>query len=113
MTLTDHLYAGPWFLLEIEELLLRSYKTIPARIRPDEQMVGHTGFLVFARAADREPEPLPGATAAPDTSPARRPAVDGADDDRVDSGMDSGMYSDRAPEDLSDSSGDAGDDLTF
>lgn len=52
--LTEALYAGPWFLLEIEELLLRTYKTIPARIRPDEQMVGHTGYLVFARAAERE-----------------------------------------------------------
>jgi tRNA (adenine57-N1/adenine58-N1)-methyltransferase len=52
--LTQRLYAGPWYLLEIEELLLRSYKTIPARIRPDEQMVGHTGFLIFARAVERE-----------------------------------------------------------
>lgn len=54
ITLTEHLYDGPWFFLEIEELLLRQYKTIPARIRPDDQMVGHTGFLVFARAVDRE-----------------------------------------------------------
>ena len=52
--LTQRLYGGPWFLLEIEELLLRSYKTIPERIRPDEQMVGHTGFLIFARAVERE-----------------------------------------------------------
>lgn len=52
--LTEALYDGPWFLLEIEELMLRAYKTIPARIRPDEQMVGHTGYLVFARAADRD-----------------------------------------------------------
>jgi tRNA (adenine57-N1/adenine58-N1)-methyltransferase len=52
--LTQRLYAGPWYLLEIEELLLRSYKTIPERIRPDEQMVGHTGFLIFARAVERE-----------------------------------------------------------
>jgi len=52
--LTEALYDGPWFLLEIEELLLRAYKTIPARVRPDEQMVGHTGYLVFARAAERD-----------------------------------------------------------
>ncbi len=51
--LTDALYSGPWFLIEIEELLLRAYKTIPARIRPDDQMVGHTGYLVFARAVAR------------------------------------------------------------
>ncbi|GAB4415603.1 MAG: tRNA (adenine-N1)-methyltransferase [Anaerolineae bacterium] len=55
--LTERLYAGPWYLLEIEELLRRSYKTIPARIRPDDQMVGHTGFLVFARAVEREERP--------------------------------------------------------
>lgn len=54
IALTEPLYAGPWFLLEIEELLLRSYKTVPARIRPDDEMVGHTGYLVFARAVGRE-----------------------------------------------------------
>ena len=48
------LYDGPWYLLEIEELIRRTYKTIPARIRPDDQMIGHTGFLVFARAVARE-----------------------------------------------------------
>lgn len=52
--LIEPLYAGPWFLLEIEELLLRSYKTVPARVRPDDDMVGHTGYLVFARAVGRE-----------------------------------------------------------
>jgi tRNA (adenine57-N1/adenine58-N1)-methyltransferase len=57
--LTQRLYDGPWYFLEIEELLLRSYKTIPARIRPDDQMVGHTGFLVFARAVDREDRSVP------------------------------------------------------
>jgi tRNA (adenine57-N1/adenine58-N1)-methyltransferase len=33
----------------VEELLLRSYKPIPERLRPDDNMNGHTGFLVFAR----------------------------------------------------------------
>jgi tRNA (adenine57-N1/adenine58-N1)-methyltransferase len=33
----------------VEELLLRAYKPIPERLRPDENMIGHTGFLVFAR----------------------------------------------------------------
>ena len=68
ITLADHLYDGPWFMMEIEELILRPYKTIPARIRPDDQMIGHTGFLVFARAVDREDrsEPDEPADAAPD-----------------------------------------------
>jgi len=33
----------------VEELLLRSYKPVPDRLRPDDNMNGHTGFLVFAR----------------------------------------------------------------
>jgi tRNA (adenine57-N1/adenine58-N1)-methyltransferase len=52
--LTEQLYSGPWFMLEVEELILRPYKTIPARIRPDDQVIGHTGFLIFARAVERE-----------------------------------------------------------
>lgn len=35
--------------LEASEILLRQYKTIPARLRPEDRMVGHTGYLVFAR----------------------------------------------------------------
>jgi tRNA (adenine57-N1/adenine58-N1)-methyltransferase len=70
VALVDRLYDGPWYMLEIEELIRRPFKTIPARIRPDDQIIGHTGFLIFARAVDREdrsdpdkqpPEiPLPG-----------------------------------------------------
>ncbi len=52
--LTEALYHGPWYMMEVEELILRAYKTIPARIRPDEQMVGHTGYLIFARAVERD-----------------------------------------------------------
>ena len=29
------------------ELLLRYYKTDPKWVRPDDQMVGHTGFLII------------------------------------------------------------------
>ncbi len=36
-------------MIEAEELLLRTYKVVPARLRPDDQMVGHTGYLLFAR----------------------------------------------------------------
>jgi tRNA (adenine57-N1/adenine58-N1)-methyltransferase len=34
---------------EVEEVLLRPYKPVAARLRPADQMVAHTGFLVFAR----------------------------------------------------------------
>jgi tRNA (adenine57-N1/adenine58-N1)-methyltransferase len=49
--LIGRLDAHPGFgFIEAEELLLRPYKTVPARIRPADQIVGHTGFLIFARA---------------------------------------------------------------
>ena len=35
--------------IEVCEILLRYYKPEPARIRPTDRMVAHTGFLVFAR----------------------------------------------------------------
>lgn len=35
--------------VEVCELLLRYYKPEPARIRPTDRMVAHTGFLIFAR----------------------------------------------------------------
>ncbi len=38
----------------VEELLLRRYKPVPERLRPEDEMVAHTGYLVFARSvADR------------------------------------------------------------
>ncbi len=36
--------------IEVEELLLRPYKVVPARLRPEDRMVAHTGYLIFARA---------------------------------------------------------------
>jgi tRNA (adenine57-N1/adenine58-N1)-methyltransferase len=51
--------------IEAEELLLRAYKPVPQRLRPADTMVGHTGFLIFARkietdeslVAETQPEP--------------------------------------------------------
>lgn len=56
--LLSPLYNGAWYLLEAEELIRRPWKTIPPRVRPDNDMVGHTGFLIFARAVDRTPQHL-------------------------------------------------------
>lgn len=36
--------------IEVCEIMLRFYKTVPARLRPVDRMVAHTGYLVFARA---------------------------------------------------------------
>lgn len=35
--------------IEVEEILLRTYKAIPGRLRPQDRMIGHTGYLIFAR----------------------------------------------------------------
>jgi tRNA (adenine57-N1/adenine58-N1)-methyltransferase catalytic subunit len=35
--------------VEVMEILFRTYKTVAARLRPEDRMVGHTGYLLFAR----------------------------------------------------------------
>jgi tRNA (adenine57-N1/adenine58-N1)-methyltransferase len=40
--------------IEIEEVLVRSYKAVPERLRPVDRMVAHTGYLVFARKVSSE-----------------------------------------------------------
>jgi tRNA (adenine57-N1/adenine58-N1)-methyltransferase len=39
----------PFMSVEVMEILLREYKPVPARLRPQDRMVAHTGFLIFAR----------------------------------------------------------------
>lgn len=39
--------------IEVEELLRRGYKVVPARLRPQDRMVAHTGYLIFARKVQR------------------------------------------------------------
>lgn len=43
--------------IEVCELLLRYYKPEPARLRPTDRMVAHTGFLVFARRIEPGEDP--------------------------------------------------------
>ncbi len=43
--------------VEVCEILLRYYKSDPARIRPVDRMVAHTGFLVFARRIEPTSDP--------------------------------------------------------
>ena len=38
--------------VEVCELLLRYYKPEPARLRPTDRMVAHTGFLIFGRRVE-------------------------------------------------------------
>jgi len=43
--------------ITVQELLLRKYKPVPQRLRPDEEMVAHTGYMIFARMIDTELDP--------------------------------------------------------
>lgn len=45
--------AGPFDDIEVEELLVRGWKPVADRLRPNDRMVAHTGFLVFARKQER------------------------------------------------------------
>ncbi|MCL1986087.1 MAG: tRNA (adenine-N1)-methyltransferase [Betaproteobacteria bacterium] len=40
---------GPYDDVEVCELLLRRWKPLADRLRPDDRMIAHTGFLVFCR----------------------------------------------------------------
>ncbi len=35
--------------IRVEEILLRRYKPVPDRLRPEDTMIGHTGFIIAAR----------------------------------------------------------------
>ncbi len=38
--------------IDVSEIMLRFYKPVPARLRPRDRMVAHTGYLTFARRMD-------------------------------------------------------------
>ncbi len=63
--LVDALHHHNFVLVEIEELLLRPYKPIPERLRPEDRMIAHTGYLVFARTADENASPWVGPSLRP------------------------------------------------
>ncbi|MBQ4132110.1 MAG: hypothetical protein IJD04_00030 [Desulfovibrionaceae bacterium] len=41
--------------VEVLEILIRNWKTTPDRLRPEDRMVAHTGFLIFARYQESSP----------------------------------------------------------
>jgi tRNA (adenine57-N1/adenine58-N1)-methyltransferase catalytic subunit len=43
------LQARPYGDIAIEEILQRNYKPVPARLRPEDRMLAHSAYLVFAR----------------------------------------------------------------
>jgi tRNA (adenine57-N1/adenine58-N1)-methyltransferase len=42
----------------VEEILQRSWKPVAARLRPEDRMIAHSAFLVFARKIARDDESL-------------------------------------------------------
>lgn len=52
--LLEALEQGPFEDVEVLEILLRRYKPVAERLRPEDRMVAHTGFLVFARHEGRD-----------------------------------------------------------
>lgn len=50
----EALRAGSWVDIEALEIFLRHLKTNPARLRPEDSMVGHTGYLIFASSVSPE-----------------------------------------------------------
>jgi tRNA (adenine57-N1/adenine58-N1)-methyltransferase len=63
------LTGTPFTMVEVEELILRPYKPVPARLRPNDRIIGHTGFLIFARKVAVDVEQGP-STAAPSSTAA-------------------------------------------
>lgn len=47
------LERGPFDEPEVCEILLRRWKPVADRLRPDDRMVAHTGFLTFCRRQER------------------------------------------------------------
>lgn len=49
------LERGPFDDTEVCEILLRRWKPLADRLRPDDRMIAHTGFLIFTRHQERSP----------------------------------------------------------
>ncbi len=47
------LEQGPFADVEVCEILIRNWKPVADRLRPEDRMVAHTGFLLFARHQER------------------------------------------------------------
>ena len=56
--LLEGLAARPFGDVMVEEILQRSYKPVAARLRPEDRMIAHSAFLVFARKIARDDESL-------------------------------------------------------
>ena len=48
--------TGPFDDIAVEEVLVRGWKPVADRLRPNDRMIAHTGFLIFARLQERSAE---------------------------------------------------------
>ena len=71
--LIEALERNDFGFIEVCEIMLRFYKIIPARLRPVDRMVAHTGYLIFARTL------MPGAVPPASNGDESEPAGDVAD----------------------------------
>ncbi len=55
-TLLEALEQGPFASVDVLEILVRRYKPVPERLRPEDRMVAHTGYLIFARLSTGVPD---------------------------------------------------------
>jgi tRNA (adenine57-N1/adenine58-N1)-methyltransferase len=56
--LLAELHARPFGDIAVEEVLVRSYKPVATRFRPEDRMVAHSAYLIFARKIARDDESL-------------------------------------------------------
>lgn len=56
--LTEMDRMSNWVEIEVSELLHRKYKLNAERLRPDDRMIAHTGFIITARPVSMQVEPL-------------------------------------------------------
>jgi tRNA (adenine57-N1/adenine58-N1)-methyltransferase len=70
-TLLSAMQRDGYEFIEVCELLLRYYKTVPERLRPVDRMVAHTAYLIFGRPVTRRARPAAvGFQMEPDAIPA-------------------------------------------
>lgn len=55
-SLLSELHRQGFAFINVSEIFLRYYRPDPARFRPTDRMVAHTGFLIFARSVLHLPE---------------------------------------------------------
>jgi len=56
--LLEGLQSRPYGDLIVEEIIQRAYKPVPARLRPEDRMIAHSAFLIFARKLARGDESM-------------------------------------------------------